>query len=286
MLKTNEFCQNWLSMHTQNIMRVYVNEGIQCGYVCRDTIASLESCSENAFIMSWILQGHGVFQTPGESYAISSECVCIRRPRHSYRLSFETRAANQRYFIRLPTCLYDFLVRMHPQLDQMPPIAPAPYDPVIHQRFIRLLETAAETPADNLYWLLPDFFSLILDVTTLSMPRSSKNLMRAKGLLEQPDNAMSLEEIAAHCEMSYGLFRKSFRREYGISPGQYRIEYRVRAAKRLLRDGNSVGRVAELLNYPDVYTFSHQFRDLAECSPTEYVQRKRMEQPTGEDCQG
>lgn len=286
MLKTNEFCQNWLDAHSQNIMRVYVNEGIQCGYVCRDTIASLESHSENAFIMSWILQGRGEFWAQETRYAISPECVCIRRPRHSYRLSFETRAANQRYFIRLPTCLYDFLVRMHPQLDLMPPIAPAPYDPVIHQRFIRLLETVAETPADNLYYLLPDFFSLILDVTTLSMPRSSKSLMRAKSLLEQPGSAMSLEEIAARCEMSYGFFRKSFRREYGVSPGQYRIEYRVRAAKRLLRDGNSVSRVAELLNYPDVYTFSHQFRELAKCSPTEYVQRKRLEQPAGEDRQG
>lgn len=286
MLKTNDFCQNWLDAHPQNIMRVYVNEGLQCGYVCRDTICSVESRSENGFYMSWILEGQGVFESQGESYAITPECVCIRRPRHSYRLHLETRGANHRYFLRLPTCLYDFLVRMYPQLDLMPPIAPAPYDPVIHQRFIHLLEASAETPADNLYWLLPDFFSLILDVTTLSMPRSSKNLMRAKGLLEQPGNTLSLEEIASRCEMSYGLFRKSFRREYGISPGQYRIEYRIRAAKRLLRDGNSVSRVAELLNYPDIYTFSHQFRELAECSPTEYVQHKRMEPPAGEERRG
>lgn len=68
---------------------------------------------------------------------------------------------------------------------------------------------------------------------------------------------------------------------YGISPGQYRIEYRIRVAKRLLKDGSSVSKVAQMLNYPDIYTFSHQFREVVQCSPTEYVQQKQRERAQG-----
>lgn len=281
MLELNDICQKWLDRHQTNLVAIFPNEDIEVGCIRDESISFIQHFRENAFIMTWILEDKGAFDTNGECYAIYPECVCLRRPRHAYRLSFDDSVPHHRYYIRLPTCLYDFLVRMHPQLDSMPPVIDAPYDAVIHQRFIQLLETAVNTPASSLHWLIPDLFSLVLDITALSTPSDHKKLAQGKSLLEKATNDMTLEQIAASCGMSYGSFRKSFRRLYGISPGQYRIEYRIRAAKRLLKDGNSVGNVAQMLNYPDIYTFSHQFREVTQCSPTEYVLRKRRERAQG-----
>lgn len=277
MLNMNAICQNWLNEHRHNIVAIFANEDIEVGCIQEESISSIHHFVENAFIITWFLEDRGEFHTNGECYVIHQGCVCLRRPRHTYHLRFDDHSPHHRYYIRLPTCLYDFLVRMHPQLDSMPPVIDAPYDASIHQRFIKLLETAVATPASSLHWMLPDLFSLIQDLTALTLPADHKKLSYGKSLLEKPANEMSLEEIAVACGMSYGAFRKSFRRVYGISPGQYRIEYRIRVAKRLLKDGNSVSKVAQMLNYPDIYTFSHQFHETVHCSPTEYVQRKHRE---------
>ena len=84
------------------------------------------------------------------------------------------------------------------------------------------------------------------------------------------------EAIAAACQMNYDRFRKAFQKTYGVSPGQYRINYRILVGKRLLLEGMSVGSVASTLNYPDIYSFSHQFRSVAGCSPSDYVRRKTV----------
>lgn len=281
MLDMNEICQKWLSTHKKNITAIFANEDIEVGCVRDESISFIQHFRENAFIMTWILEDRGTFDSNGKQYSIHPECVNIRRPRQAYKLSFDDRFPHHRYFIRLPICLYDFLVQMYPQLDSMPPVIDAPYNAVIHQRFIQLLETTVATPASSLHWLIPDLFSLVLDITALAVPTEYKQLAQGKSLLEKTANEMSLEEIANACGLSYGTFRKSFRRMYGISPGQYRIEYRIHVAKRLLKDGSSVSKVAQMLNYPDIYTFSHQFREVVQCSPTEYVQQKQRERAQG-----
>ena len=274
MLKTNEFCQNWLSHHKSNEIAVFANERMECGVVRSDSVLSVYHSQESGFILTWILEGQGIFHSDGEHYALAPGCLCLRRPGRKYHLEFNARTEHHRCFLRLPTCLYDFLVSTYPIIDTLPPIINAPYAPSLHQRFLQLVDAYAACTADSLHWMIPETFSLILDVTSLSMPVELKKLALGRSMLEKIQDDLPLEAIAAACRMSYGRFRKAFQKAYGISPGQYRIQYRIRVAKRLLLEGMSVGSVAYNLNYPDVYSFSHQFRNVANCSPSDYVKRK------------
>lgn len=274
MLRMNDFCQNWLLRHNSNELAIFPNEQISCGVVRSDSVLSVHQSQESGFILTWILEGPGIFHTEGAHYELYPGCVCLRRPGREYHLEFSARAKHHRCFLRLPTCLYSFLISIHPMIDTLPPVLDAPYTPALHQRFLELIDAYAACTATNLHWMIPETFSLILDVTSLSTPLELKQLAMGRSLLEKAQEELSLEAVAAACQMSYGRFRKAFRKTYGISPGQYRINYRVRVAKRMLLEGMSVGSVASALNYPDVYSFSHQFHNVVGCSPSDYVKRK------------
>lgn len=70
--------------------------------------------------------------------------------------------------------------------------------------------------------------------------------------------------------MSYNTFRKNFTNAYGVSPQQYRLRKKVENAKQLLSMGYHCSEVADTLGYPDLYTFSHQFKQIAGTTPKEY----------------
>lgn len=55
-----------------------------------------------------------------------------------------------------------------------------------------------------------------------------------------------------------------------ISPQQYRLRCKIENAEQLLSMGHQCSEVADLLGYPDLYTFSHQFKLLTGMTPKEY----------------
>lgn len=57
---------------------------------------------------------------------------------------------------------------------------------------------------------------------------------------------------------------------YGIPPQQYRLKSRIENAKQLLSMGHRCNEVADMLGYPDSYTFSHQFKQIAGTTPKQY----------------
>lgn len=85
---------------------------------------------------------------------------------------------------------------------------------------------------------------------------------------------MYLPEMAKSFHLSYERFRKIFKEVMGQSPGDYRIRSRIQLAQNLLanRDKN-VSEIADHLGYPDVFTFSKQFKKIVGCSPEKFVKR-------------
>ena len=79
-----------------------------------------------------------------------------------------------------------------------------------------------------------------------------------------------MPEIADSLPMSYNTFRKNFEKTYGISPSQYRQNARIDHAKQLLSMGFHCSEVADKLKYTDLYTFSHQFKQITGQTPREY----------------
>lgn len=75
---------------------------------------------------------------------------------------------------------------------------------------------------------------------------------------------------AAELSMGYENFRKQFSRRFGISPGAYCLERKMRTAEMMLLSGQSVKQVAGNLGYSDAYIFSKQFKKYANETPSRF----------------
>ena len=93
-------------------------------------------------------------------------------------------------------------------------------------------------------------------------------LNRINQSLELP---LSIKELAAESKLSTSHFRRRFRDELGITPGDYLAERRINAARRLLEETDDpIGKIAKACGYDTIYTFSRFFRKRTGSSPSEW----------------
>ena len=82
---------------------------------------------------------------------------------------------------------------------------------------------------------------------------------------------ITVDEVASYVGISRKYLFAIFKRELGISPKDYMIDYRMRKAVEFLNDESlSVGNVAYSVGYKDPLTFSKMFKAKMGVSPTEY----------------
>ncbi len=72
---------------------------------------------------------------------------------------------------------------------------------------------------------------------------------------------LSLSQIARRFSISSPHLSAEFKRWFGVAPGKYLIEYRLREAEMLLKDNNlQIIDIAEKVGWDDVYHFSKIFK--------------------------
>jgi AraC-like DNA-binding protein len=102
--------------------------------------------------------------------------------------------------------------------------------------------------------------------------RSNTLVRAACVLLEQNlEQRISMGEFARRLEVSHPTLRRVFRRNMGLSPGEYRIRRRIERSCTLLMS-YSVKEVAARLGYNDAFTFSAQFKTVMKTSPRDFRQ--------------
>lgn len=80
-----------------------------------------------------------------------------------------------------------------------------------------------------------------------------------------------ISEIAKAAYVSMSTFERWCKGEHGVSPAQYRNAVRVERSKEFLMDNTlSVGEIAGLVGYSDIYYFSRVFKKVTGNSPEEW----------------
>lgn len=86
------------------------------------------------------------------------------------------------------------------------------------------------------------------------------------------EKKIEIKALLKNHPISYDRFRFIFKQEIGISPGVYRINKKLEKARELLTSKQyKVYQVAEMLGYPDAYSFSKQFSRFVGISPKDYA---------------
>lgn len=224
-----------------------------------------------AFIL--LLRGDGSFtDSEGNTHILTPGSIFQRLPgkAHSNRVSPESGWLE--FWIALGAPLYRTLkeLRALPREEALH-LSPEKCSPQSYSELLHELSRAEhrELPL-LLHRLMGLLFSLFHEAQ--SDYAAGSVVARAVGLIEtDPAARRKLPEIAEELGSSYASLRRRFKSETGISLIQYRINVRLNRARELLaKRDRSIGEIAEILGYPDQFSFSKQFRRHLGYSPREY----------------
>ncbi len=104
--------------------------------------------------------------------------------------------------------------------------------------------------------------------------RQKKNRQRINQVITYVEanytNPISNQDLADLVHLSKDRFEHFFRDSFGISPLQYIQNYRMKMAKKLIKEGNApVSQVAEMVGFSDYNYFGRCFRKHYGCTPTQ-----------------
>ncbi|MBD2866641.1 AraC family transcriptional regulator [Paenibacillus oceani] len=89
---------------------------------------------------------------------------------------------------------------------------------------------------------------------------------------EQLHRPIAVRELAEKAGMSEKYFITFFKQTVGVTPGYYLYQVRMnRARDYLYRRSYTIKQIAELLGYPDPYTFSKAFKKYYNKPPSQFV---------------
>lgn len=93
----------------------------------------------------------------------------------------------------------------------------------------------------------------------------------ANRICEDPAAGWTVSGLAAAAGLSRSQFTRRFQGRMNTAPNRFIIQARITRAGQLLRDTDmTVGAIAEMLGYTDMYQFSRQFKAKTGHTPTRY----------------
>lgn len=152
----------------------------------------------------------------------------------------------------------------------------------LEQEMLYIAQNSSQSP----FHLIGHLY-LFLDYLTRSS--SSRKLLQSGKLrdfyikealsyIEQNfQNNISVEDIAAFCNLNRSYFGKIFRNAVGKSPQEFLISYRmVKAAELLKLTELSVGDIGNAVGYPNLLHFSRAFKNTYGISPRQWRNENKL----------
>ncbi len=246
---------------------------LRCGIVPRRPGTERDFVTSE-YAMVCVVSGRGEYlDDQGVSWNFEPGCILQRFPDKSHSICWHEPGATA--FLAAPHPIFELLKLLCGDDFTRSPIingyAPARF--CEECRIIRrMLESIAKNQLIEAANHVQMVFSEIIMSQTAGTLKNPYLLARVDKFINSHDwNRISVTALAKACNMNINSFREKFRRETDLPPGRYIIIRRIdTATKLLLRDELSIGEIADLLGYSDIYTFSKQFRKFRGISPSAY----------------
>ncbi|MGN0696975.1 MAG: helix-turn-helix domain-containing protein [Oscillospiraceae bacterium] len=123
------------------------------------------------------------------------------------------------------------------------------------------------------------FYELLIGIGSEKLPRRESLSDRICAYLDtQTHKPFTKELVEKRFFLSYSHMAAEFRREKGMSMGEYHNSARMKRACHLLRSTlMTVGEIAEKLGFSDMLYFSRRFHAFAGASPSDYRKQSQKE---------
>ncbi|MDR2658266.1 MAG: AraC family transcriptional regulator [Oscillospiraceae bacterium] len=253
---------------------------LRCGIVVNRPSIRRVDAPKQVFSVTWMLTGGGVYYECAEGgaetvHALGEGSLLLRRPDRVGRLRLDSGGLQRRCFIDVDPSLAPVVIVALPELVNMPPVTPLPFNTLLLERFAAFVKSLERMEASRSLEYITALASMICALYRLSEASVSQDepMLKAARLLAAEPVGVTLPDIAERCGVPYGTFRKRFIAAFGQTPGKWRILRRIERAKQELAAGEQIMAVADHLAYPDVYSFAHQFRNVTGLTPKQYQLR-------------
>ena len=152
------------------------------------------------------------------------------------------------------------------------PVMDIGYSEETIRMFVQAVELATEMPhayQPRLAAHIMHILALALNARQTGNSNDEKMVQRIRcALTENLERNIRMEEVAESLNISYTIFRRTFKARTGLAPGQYHLQLRISRAKDLLAGTDlPVSRIAYQLGFESPYYFSRIFKKKTESSP-------------------
>jgi YesN/AraC family two-component response regulator len=166
-------------------------------------------------------------------------------------------------------------------IDTEQPVGFIGNQPALLDQAWEILQHMQKAEQSEMNYVLKTISNLLLDLLSINtqgkkMPRNVVMIEKVSSYItDHMDQRITIDGLSRKFGISSTKLRKDFKQLKGISPGSYMIRKRIETSFRYLVNPDiSIGEIAEMLGYNNVYDFSNQFKKLTGHSPSRY--RKNM----------
>lgn len=265
---------------TENI-KAFISLGdsdfVNIGYF--DKNSSRKNIYKEHFTLMYVINGNGTYiDKTGQSHELKPGALLLRHPGDCHSILRQENKAWLEFYIIIPNYFYEFLQRSNSL-----PYSDLSFISLNAQwlnTLLNLAERCLQLNLKNKQRVFPElqqFFLTVKDKQTHKRKYQSGQieiLEICRIIEESPELRASNDDLAKKAGFGNEHFRKIFREIVGCAPQEYMINCRIQKAQRMLiEDKLSLESIAFKLGYPDLPSFSRQFKKASSLSPSEF---KRM----------
>jgi AraC-like DNA-binding protein/mannose-6-phosphate isomerase-like protein (cupin superfamily) len=231
-----------------------------------------------AYTFVYITAGHGIFDSePSGEVPVSAGSVFVVFPNVWHRYRPDTKTGWDEYWVECEGTLLEAAVERC-GLNPSTAVMRVGHDDALLRCFINIADTIQEESPG---------FEPIIAMRSLEIVARIRSLLK----VSSQDGSTALEKMVKHAQvkmrealnsnidfhhlaselgMSYSTFRRIFKKETGLPPGEYFIAMKMNRAKQLLMTDKTIQEVADQLGFESVYYFSRLFKARTGASPSAF----------------
>ncbi|MCF6177686.1 MAG: AraC family transcriptional regulator [Victivallaceae bacterium] len=244
------------------------NEGIGVGFMDKSGISEDNlNFKFPRYVLVVVIQGEGTYiDKNGNEYPLNAGMFFQRFPDVLHSNLVKPDSNWQEYYLEIDGQFFSALQNMN-LIKSTLSTGKIKVDAGLESKFERLIKRFQDYRESEQAKLFSNFTSLLMECYERMQPDNITEPVQ--GIVDMAcrflaDDFTRNVDIKSFCQLhgwGYESFRKIFRRQTGISPGQYRIRRRLDYSCELLNNtALSIAEIAEKLAYNSQYEYSAQFK--------------------------